>query len=231
MSTIDPTSQAQLDSILKKLGVKGEEDPKPASKDNLGQSDFLKLMTTQLQNQDPFAPMENAEFIAQMAQFSTVTGITEMGATLNGIAEQLGEFRIATAANLLGSSVMIPGNYARPDESGEIHGMLDLPAASGATSLTFSNAAGDLLHTMQLGAQPSGLVGFEWSDVPQSVLDSGEAVRIEAFADMGKGMESLTPSVFAEILAASTGDAVNGVMLDVRDYGEVRAADVKKFRR
>ena len=231
MSTIDPTSQAQLDSILKKLGVKGEEDPKPASKDNLGQSDFLKLMTTQLQNQDPFAPMENAEFIAQMAQFSTVTGITEMGASLKGIAEQLGEFRIATAANLLGSSVMIPGNYARPDESGEIHGMLDLPSASGATSLTFSNAAGDLLHTMQLGAQPSGLVGFEWSDVPQSGLDSGEAVRIEAFADMGKGMESLTPSIFAEILAASTGDAVNGVMLDVRDYGEVRAADVKKFRR
>ena len=231
MSTIDPTSQAQLDSILKKLGVKGEEDPKPASKDNLGQSDFLKLMTTQLQNQDPFAPMENAEFIAQMAQFSTVTGITEMGASLKGIAEQLGEFRIATAANLLGSSVMIPGNYARPDESGEIHGMLDLPSASGATSLTFSNAAGDLLHTMQLGAQPSGLVGFAWSDVPQSVLDSGEAVRIEAFADMGKGMESLTPSIFAEILAASTGDAVNGVMLDVRDYGEVRAADVKKFRR
>ncbi|MEK9553106.1 MAG: flagellar hook capping FlgD N-terminal domain-containing protein [Alphaproteobacteria bacterium] len=231
MSTIDPTSQAQLDSILKKLGVKGEEDPKPASKDNLGQSDFLKLMTTQLQNQDPFAPMENAEFIAQMAQFSTVTGITEMGASLKGIAEQLGEFRIATAANLLGSSVMIPGNYARPDESGEIHGMIDLPSASGATSLTFSNSAGDLLHTMQLGAQPSGLVGFEWSDVPQSVLDSGEAVRIEAFADMGKGMESLTPSVFAEILAASTGDAVNGVMLDVRDYGEVRAADVKKFRR
>ena len=231
MSTIDPTSQAQLDSILKKLGVKGEEDPKPASKDNLGQSDFLKLMTTQLQNQDPFAPMENAEFIAQMAQFSTVTGITEMGASLKGIAEQLGEFRIATAANLLGSSVMIPGNYARPDDSGEIHGMLDLPSASGATSLTFSNAAGDLLHTMQLGAQPSGLVGFEWSDVPQSVLDSGEAVRIEAFADMGKGMESLTPSIFAEILAASTGDTVNGVMLDVRDYGEVRAADVKKFRR
>ena len=47
-----------------------------------------------------------------MAQFSTVTGITEMGAELMGIADQLGEFRIATAANLLGNSVAIPGNYA-----------------------------------------------------------------------------------------------------------------------
>ena len=70
MSTIDPTSQTQLDSILKKLGVQKEEDDSRGNKDTLGQSDFLKLMTTQLQNQDPFAPMENAEFIAQMAQFS-----------------------------------------------------------------------------------------------------------------------------------------------------------------
>ena len=63
------------------------------------------------------------------------------------------------------------------------------------------------------------------------MIASGEAVRIEAYADMGKGMEGLTPSIFAEILAASTGDAATGVMLDVRDYGEVRAADVSKFRR
>ena len=89
MSTIDPTSQSQLDSILQKLGVQKEDDSSRGNKDTLGQSDFLKLMTTQLQNQDPFAPMENAEFIAQMAQFSTVTGITDMGSELKGIAEQL----------------------------------------------------------------------------------------------------------------------------------------------
>ncbi len=170
MSTIDPTSQAQLDSILKKIGVNNEGDTKKASKDTLGQSDFLKLMTTQLQNQDPFAPMENAEFIAQMAQFSTVTGITDMNSTLSNMADQLGEFRIATAANLLGSSVMIPGNYARPDETGEIHGILDLPSASGITNLTFSNSAGDVLHQMELGAQPAGLVGFAWTDLPLSLI-------------------------------------------------------------
>ena len=107
MSSIDPSSQAQLDSILKKLGVNKQKDEAAGSKDSLGQAEFLQLMTTQLQNQDPFAPMENGDFIAQMAQFSTVTGITEMGSTLQGIADQLGEFRIATAANLLGSSVMI----------------------------------------------------------------------------------------------------------------------------
>ena len=93
---------------------------------------------------------------------------------------------------------MIPGNYARPDAQGEIHGMLDLPSASGVTNLTFSNAAGDVLHQMELGPQAAGLVGFAWQDVPQNILEGGDAIRIEAFADMGEGMQSLTPSVYAD---------------------------------
>jgi flagellar basal-body rod modification protein FlgD len=230
MSIIDATSQNQLNTILDKIGVKQEDGQTSRSKDTLGQSDFLKLMTTQLQNQDPFAPMENAEFIAQMAQFSTVTGITEMGETMKGLAEQMKEFRIATAANLLGNSVMVPGNYARPDENGEIHGMLDLPSAAGMTNLTFSDETGEVLHQMDLGPQPSGLIGFSWQDIPASILEKTERIRIEAFADLGKGMESLTPSVFAEVLAASAGTDADGVMLDVQDYGSMRAADVQKFR-
>ena len=115
MTTIDPNS-AQA-ALFEKLGLNKQSDAQKANSDKLGQSDFLKLMTTQLQNQDPFAPMDNGDFIAQMAQFSTVTGITEMGQSLKGIADQLGEFRIATAANLLGSSVMLPGSTARADEN------------------------------------------------------------------------------------------------------------------
>ena len=70
MTEINQTSQQSLQRILDKLGVKSSEDKKTSeNKSTLGQEDFLKLMTTQLQNQDPFAPMENGDFIAQMAQF------------------------------------------------------------------------------------------------------------------------------------------------------------------
>ena len=117
----------------------------------------MKLMTTQLQNQDPFAPMENAEFIAQMAQFSTVTGITEMGQTLKGLSSQLSEFRIATATNMLGNSVLVPGTKAYPDSEGAVHGVVDLPAASGATNVVFKSMQGEILHVEDLGAQASGL--------------------------------------------------------------------------
>ena len=115
MSTIDPNSTATLNKILEKIGVKSNDETSSLKKkDTLGQSDFLKLMTTQLQNQDPFSPMENGDFIAQMAQFSTVTGIAEMGESLKSLSNQLGEFRIATATNLLGHSVLVPGNKVIP---------------------------------------------------------------------------------------------------------------------
>jgi flagellar basal-body rod modification protein FlgD len=228
---IDTANQNQLNTILQKLGVNNSEDEKKANSDELGQEDFLKLMTTQLQNQDPFAPMENAEFIAQMAQFSTVTGITKMGESLDTLSKQVSEFRVATASSLMGASVMVPGNVARPDSNGEIHGMIDLPSASTMTQLSFTNSSGTPVHSIDLGPQSSGLTGFSWQDIPNDILNSDEPLRVDVFANLGNGMENLTPSVFAEVFSTSVGDDSTGVVLDVRDYGQVRAEDVLRFRR
>ena len=227
MSTVD--GNQSLNSILDKLGIQPQEEKKRADGGALGQEDFLKLMTTQLQNQDPFAPMENADFIAQMAQFSTVTGITDMGQSLKGISNQLSEFRIATATNMLGNSVLVPGTKAYPDGDGGVHGVIDLPAASGTTNVVFSSQSGDILHIEELGAQPSGLAGFSWEDIPQEVLDNNDYITVEAFADQGGGLEGVSTSVFGEVLAASTSSA-DGVMLDVKGYGDINVNDVVRFR-
>ena len=229
MSTID--SNQSLNAILDKLGVNKQDETTTKRRDQLGQADFLKLMTTQLQNQDPFKPMDNADFIAQMAQFSTVTGITDMGETLKGMSDQLQEFRIATASNLLGHSVLVPGNMARPDENGEIHGVVDLPSSASMSNIRFTNEQGEILHQVDMGAQPRGLVGFSWLDIPSEILESGDAIRVEAYADTGNGLEAVSPSVFADVLAATTGNGRDGVQLDVRDYGTISAAEVIKFRK
>ncbi|MBM0171169.1 flagellar hook capping FlgD N-terminal domain-containing protein [Altererythrobacter sp. C41] len=64
----------------------------------LGQADFLRLLTVQVQQQDPFDPVDNKEMLAQMAQFSSLSGITEMNATLQQIAEKLDALAAAQAA-------------------------------------------------------------------------------------------------------------------------------------
>jgi len=228
MSSIE--SNQALNNILEKIGAKTPEADATKRKSSLGQEDFLRLMTTQLQNQDPFAPMENGEFIAQMAQFSTVTGITEMGQSLNGISDKLNEFRIATASDLLGNSVLVPGNIARPNKNNEIHGIIDLPSASSETSVSFFDETGEHLHSIDLGAQPGGLVGFEWLDIPEDIKAKKVPLRVEAFINTGKGSQGLTPSVFSEVMAATVGKNNQGVTIDVKDYGEMAAADVIKFR-
>jgi len=227
MSTID--SNNSLSTILDKLGIQKPAETTGPS-DKLGQADFLKLMTTQLQNQDPFAPMENAEFIAQMAQFSTVTGITEISESLKGMSAQLSEFRIATAANMLGHSVLVPGSTAYPDSDGTVSGAIDIPASSANTNIVYRSEAGEILHTQDLGPQTAGLVGFSWQDIPSEVLSQNAAIRVEAYADTGEGLKSVGASVYSEVLAASAGGGTTDVVYDVRGYGDVKASDVVRFK-
>jgi flagellar basal-body rod modification protein FlgD len=230
MSNIDP-SQQSLSAILNKLGINSSEKSNvPKAKDQLGQEDFLKLMTTQLQNQDPFAPMENGEFIAQMAQFSTVTGITSMDESLKNVAAKLGETRIATAANMLGHSVLVPGKIARANDDGSVNGVIDLPSASTNVNVVFKSQNGEIIDTINLGNQSSGLVGFAWHGAPKDMIENDEPIFVEAYANSGKGMEGVSSSIFAEVLSSSAGDGDSGVMLDVRDYGTISANEVIKFR-
>ena len=78
MTSIAPVNSKNLPVLSKDMAEK-----------KLGQTDFLRLMTTQLKEQDPFSPVDNQAMVAQMAQFSSVAGISEMNVALKSIAEQI----------------------------------------------------------------------------------------------------------------------------------------------
>ena len=233
MSEINSSNQS-LSNILDKLGINSSKEkfaPKEA-KDQLGQEDFLKLMTTQLQNQDPFAPVDNADFIAQMAQFSTVTGISEVNASLGKLVDKFDQGRIATAANLLGHSVLVPGSISRPDENGELHGILDLPQATSMAKIIISDAdSGEELNIMDLGPQAAGLVGFSWKNIPEEIQKSNSRIQINATINFGDGPQQLNPSVYARVLSASVGSGNSeNVLIDVEDFGEMDVSTAVNFR-
>jgi len=230
MSTIDPNSSQA--AIFAKLGISQTPETQKAKKDTLGQSDFLKLMTTQLQNQDPFAPMDNGDFIAQMAQFSTVTGIQEINNSIGRLVEEFDQARIATASNLLGHSVLVPGNTGKPDSEGELHGVLDLPEGTLSTELRYLDAdTGSEIHFEDLGPRPAGLVGFSWTTIPQEILDAGKRIKIEATIDTGNGPEQLSPSIYSKVISASVGsNEEKQVLLNVEDYGELDVSSAVNFR-
>ena len=230
---VDNKSLAAQNALLSKLGISTTQDKNAVPKEELGQTDFLKLMTAQLQNQDPFAPMDNGDFIAQMAQFSSVAGISKMSETMSGIADQMGQFRVASSVNYLGHSVMIPGNIARADDNGEIHGAIELERASVDTRIEFLDATtGESLNTLDMGGQASGLSGFAWTDVPEQYRDGSRGVRLDVLVNYGdgEGIQSVTPNVYAQVIGTANAAISGDSTLEVEDYGDVSAAEVLRFR-
>ena len=230
MSTIDPNS-AQA-ALFEKLGLNKKPSAEEKNSDKLGQSDFLKLMTTQLQNQDPFAPMDNGDFIAQMAQFSTVTGIQEMNSSIGKLVDEFDQARIATASNLLGNSVLVPGNYGRPDEMGELHGMLDLPEPTISTKIIYREAeTNSELLTQDLGPNLLAWLALNGQIFLKEILSENSRIKIEAMIDTGSGPEQLSPSIFSKVISASVGTGeAKQVLLNVEDYGELDVASALTFR-
>ena len=231
MTDINKSSEQSLNAILSKLGVKTQEEvKKQGNKNTLGQEDFLKLMTAQLQNQDPFAPMDNGDFIAQMAQFSTVTGITEINNNLTNLGSKLEPNRVATAAQFLGHSVLVPGQIASPDDKGEIHGVVDLPGYSNDVGLTFTSPSGEIVHTMNLGSNEKGLIGFSWVEIPEEIKKNKTRLTIQAYAGNGEASDGLTTAVYNKVIAASAPKNTEDVILETKDYGEISASDAIKFK-
>src|SRR3546814_3434730 len=95
---------------LNALGIRSyDASNAPTKKTNLDQGDFLKLLTTQLKNQDPLKPVENEAFVAQMAQFSSLSGITEMNTKLGNILEAMNQGQLSTATGLVGKYALTSG--------------------------------------------------------------------------------------------------------------------------
>ena len=97
--------------------------PKQEKKsDELGQQDFINLMITQLRNQDPFEPLQSGEFIGQLAQFGTVSGIGELKETVSDLANSLISNQTLEAANLIGKNALVPSDSLSLEENGSATG-------------------------------------------------------------------------------------------------------------
>lgn len=223
-------AQAQRD-LLDKLGIKSAEEVQNNSRDTLGQEEFLTLMTAQLQNQDPMEPMDNGDFIAQMAQFSTVTGITDMANSMKAMADELKQFRVASISNIMGNSVLVPGDVTVADRNGELHGVFELDKTSIDTRVNFVDAqSGELLKAKNMGPQATGLIGFEWRDLPAAYRDGSKEIRVEVMVNHGEGLENLQPSLFSKVVGAALNKDTGSTSLELENEQTVDASSVLRFR-
>lgn len=198
--------------------------------ESLGKDAFLRLMITQLNNQDPLNPQENAEFVAQLAQFSTVEGIDNLNTSFSGFSNSMSSSQALQASSLVGRQVQVQTDRANYDGAASVNGFVELSAATANAQVSVFNAGGELVRTIDLGNLPAGQHGFSWdgqnasgTDMPagsylfrtQALID-GQQSELDTF--LGVNVDSVT--------LAKSGD----VSLNLAGVGTVPLSQVRTIK-
>lgn len=222
-----------FDTTLTSLGINRTTTSTAAAaaagtSSGLGTSDFLKLLTAQLQNQDPFSPTDNSQMVAQLAQITSTSGIADMGTTLKAIQAKLAGVSTADALSYVGKTILTQGATAYGRTTGGLAGAVELGGAATDVSVSISDANGQVLNTLQLGAQKAGTVSYDWDGKTAAGTDAGTGpftLKVAA-ANAGAGVAA-TGLVWAPVGAVSI-PASGDPTLTVPGLGTVAVSAVRQ---
>lgn len=191
------------------------------------QNRFLTLLTTQLRNQDPLSPMENAEMTSQLAQISTVDGIERLNATLQTLMSNSVDSAALQAASMVGHGVLVAGNGLTLSEGVSLGG-IELAGPADIVKVVITDANGLVVRTLDLGEQDAGLLNYQWdgkADNGDAAADGRYTVKIEAVQGKDKVQaEALELGLVTSIMKSSA-----GVGLNLGSLGTHAVTDIKQI--
>ncbi|MEG5265742.1 flagellar hook assembly protein FlgD [Pseudomonas sp. JDS28PS106] len=141
------------------------QNPTPTATDStgtLGKDAFLQLLVTQMKNQNPLDPQDNTQFVAQLAQFSSLESMQNLTSTVDSIASSYQSSQALQASSLVGRSVIVPATSTLVDTAKGMTGTVVVPSASSMTTVKVTDAQGNVVKTIDLGAQTGGNASFAW---------------------------------------------------------------------
>jgi flagellar basal-body rod modification protein FlgD len=202
-------------------------NPAPAttSSATAAQNQFMTLLVTQMQNQNPLNPMDNSQMTSQLAQLSTVSGIDTLNTTLQSLMGSYQSSQTLQATSMIGHSVMTPGN-SMTLASGTAAFGVNVTTASGDVKVNIQNAQGQTIDTMDLGAQPVGTVPLAWDGTTSTgaTAPDGQYTFTVDATTSGQSTGGATGLSYGQVSSVTTGS--NGVSLNVANVGTVNLADV-----
>ncbi|HEY0847043.1 MAG TPA: flagellar hook assembly protein FlgD [Noviherbaspirillum sp.] len=191
------------------------------------QDRFMTLLVTQMRNQDPLNPLDNAQVTSQLAQLSTVTGIDKLNATMQSLMGSYQTSQSLQAASMIGHGVLVPGSRVNLVDGKAILGV-ELADPADNVQVRILDSSGRPIHTMDLGSQRAGLVPMAWD----GTTDSGAAAAdgqytFEVTATRGGERTTATALSFGTVSSVSTN--AQGVKLTLPGIGDVNMADVRQI--
>ncbi|NYT61972.1 flagellar hook assembly protein FlgD [Alcaligenaceae bacterium] len=197
------------------------------------QDRFLTLLVTQLKNQDPLNPMDNAQVTSQIAQMSTVQGITQLNNTLLALAGQMDVSQSMQAASLIGKEVLVPGTkISAGTAEGVTHTTpfgVDVISDAAKVDVSILDSTGKLVRKIELGKQDVGVISVDWDGKD----DNGTAVNDGAYTISVAASNAEGQPVSADALThgkvGSVAYTSNGLVLDLGLSGKYSLLDLRKI--
>ena len=223
---------AEIDSnnIYSQLGLTRANDKNDKPNDELGQAEFLKLMTTQLRFQDPLEPMENGDFLAQMAQFGTVSGVNELNESFDSMSAAFQSNQALQASTLVGRKVLVPANQANLTQDDGLQAAINLDRPANNVIVNITDSAGQLVHREELGLQQAGLSNFTWNG---QLADGSQAAQglyqISAEVHRGDQVSSGETLSVVDVESVTLGQAGQDLTLSVSGLGDISLSQVRKI--
>lgn len=221
---VSASSATPLTGIADTAAASGLSAPKASSAES--EQRFLKLLVTQLNNQDPLNPLDNAQLTSQLAQMSTVSGIEKLNSAFQSLLAQSGSSQVLQSASLIGRTVLVPGNELGLKQGVDAPFALDLPGAADSVQVMVKSANGDVVRTFDLGALQPGVKTLSWdgkTDSGVALADGTYSFSVVAMA-AGAGVAS---SALTYANVASVAQSGTGVSLDLGGARKASLADVR----
>jgi flagellar basal-body rod modification protein FlgD len=225
MTTTTTATSSQAQAIYAALN--GAQASGPGSVAKSQQDRFLTLLTAQLKNQDPLNPLDNAQMTSQLAQISTLDGITKLNQTLQSLLTSATDTQTMQAAGLVGHGVLVAGN-ALPMSNGAALGGVDLPTGADKVTVTIKDANGLPVRTLDLGALDTGSHNFTWDGKSDSGVAAADGTYSFSVAAM-QGGNSITASALQLGVVSSVTRSSTGFNLDLGTGVQVGMSDVKQI--
>jgi flagellar basal-body rod modification protein FlgD len=216
---------------FKSLGLATTGSATGIQKQTLGQDQFLKLLTTQMTHQDPLKPMENGEFLGQMAQFSTVSGIQDLQASFKDFANSISSDQALQAAGLVGRYVSAPSGEALLSAGGDVIGDFELPGSSTNVGVKIINPeTGETVRDIDLGTQAAGTADFTWDGKDNNGQYAGPGVyKVEASAWLDGKNTVLATNIKSQVSSVTMGNGTSGLQVNLNGVGSVKFSQIKQI--
>ncbi|MGE3320357.1 MAG: flagellar hook assembly protein FlgD [Candidatus Berkiella sp.] len=206
----------------------GLNTPLKPQKDKSEKNEFLQLFVTQLRNQNPLEPRDGAEYLGQLAQFSTLEGIRNMETAFNKIANSLNSNQALQASTLVGKNVEVKTDNGLYMQGSNVKGSINVPDYATNVQMEIRNEQGEVIRTVKMNAAQRGELGFVWDGLD----DGGNAqpsgvYRFVAKADIQGTEKQIDTYISANVDSVTINKNGQPVTLNVSGYGRISIDDIK----